>query len=71
MEPLGVAAGAVHQQGQRRAQITGETGAGHGFASQVQRFGLAAAASVTLGMVLLVATLIQLRVGRGTERHLA
>ena len=42
-----------------------------GFASQIQRFGLAAAASVTLGVVLLVATLIQLRVGRGSESHLA
>lgn len=42
-----------------------------GFATQVQRFGLAAAASVLLGLVLLVATLLQLRVGRGTEGHLA
>src|SRR5690606_25313985 len=42
-----------------------------GFATQVQRFGLAAAASVLLGLVLLVATLVQLRVGRGTEGHLA
>lgn len=42
-----------------------------GFASQLQRFGLAAAASVVLGAVLLVATLAQLRVGRGTEGHLA
>ncbi len=42
-----------------------------GFASQVQRFGLAAAASVVLGVVLLVATLAQLRTGRGTEGHLA
>lgn len=42
-----------------------------GFASQVQRFGLAAAASVMLGLVLLIATLIQLRLGRGSERHLA
>lgn len=42
-----------------------------GFASQIQRFGLAAAASVTLGVVLLIATLIQLRVGRGSESHLA
>jgi alpha-1,4-digalacturonate transport system permease protein len=42
-----------------------------GFASQIQRFGLAAAASVTLGVVLLIATLIQLRLGRGSESHLA
>lgn len=42
-----------------------------GFASQVQRFGLAAAASVILGLVLLIATLIQLRLGRDSERHLA
>lgn len=42
-----------------------------GFATQVQRFGLAAAASVMLGIVLLVATLAQLRIGRGTEGHLA
>ena len=42
-----------------------------GFASQIQRFGLAASASVTLGVVLLIATLIQLRVGRGSESHLA
>ncbi|HZJ09445.1 MAG TPA: sugar ABC transporter permease [Trueperaceae bacterium] len=41
-----------------------------GFATQVQRFGLAAAASVVLGVVLLVATLAQLRLGRGTEGHL-
>lgn len=42
-----------------------------GFASQIQRFGLAAAASVTLGVVLLIATLIQLRLGRRSEGHLA
>lgn len=42
-----------------------------GFATQVQRFGLAAAASVVLGVVLLVATLVQLRLGRNTEGHLA
>ena len=42
-----------------------------GFASQIQRFGLAAAASVVLGLVLLIATLIQLRLGRGSERHLS
>ena len=42
-----------------------------GFGTQVPRFGLAAATSVSLGAVLLVATLIQLRVGRGGERHLA
>ncbi len=42
-----------------------------GFASQIQRFGLAASASVTLGVVLLIATLIQLRLGRGSESHLA
>jgi alpha-1,4-digalacturonate transport system permease protein len=42
-----------------------------GFGTQSPRFGMAAAASVTLGAVLLVATLIQLRLGRGSERHLA
>lgn len=42
-----------------------------GFASQIQRFGLAASASVTLGVVLLIVTLIQLRLGRGSESHLA
>ncbi len=42
-----------------------------GFGTQNPRFGMAAAASVTLGAVLLVATLIQLRIGRGSERHLA
>jgi alpha-1,4-digalacturonate transport system permease protein len=42
-----------------------------GFGTPRPRFGMAAAASVTLGAVLLVATLIQLRVGRGSERHLA
>ncbi len=42
-----------------------------GFATQVQRFGLAAAASVVLGLLLLIATLIQMRLGRGSERHLA
>lgn len=42
-----------------------------GFASQIQRFGLAAAASVALGVVLLVATLVQLRLGRRSESHLA
>lgn len=42
-----------------------------GFASQIQRFGLAASASVTLGVVLLIATLVQLRLGRGSESHLA
>lgn len=42
-----------------------------GFATQIQRFGLAAAASVTLGVVLLILTLIQLRVGGRGESHLA
>lgn len=42
-----------------------------GFATQIPRFGMAAAASVTLGAVLLIATIIQLRLGRGSERHLA
>jgi len=42
-----------------------------GFGTQSPRFGMAAAASVTLGAVLLVATLIQLRLGRSSERHLA
>lgn len=40
-----------------------------GFASQIQRFGLAAAASVVLGATLLVLTLLQLRLGR-SERPL-
>jgi alpha-1,4-digalacturonate transport system permease protein len=35
-----------------------------GFSSQVQRFGLAAAASVLVGAALLVFTLLQLRIGR-------
>lgn len=42
-----------------------------GFGTQSPRFGMAAAASVTLGVVLLIATLIQLRLGQGSERHLA
>ena len=42
-----------------------------GFGTQSPRFGMAAAASVILGAVLLVATLIQLRLGRSSERHLA
>ena len=42
-----------------------------GFGTPRPRFGMAAAASVTLGAVLLVATLIQLRIGRSSERHLA
>jgi alpha-1,4-digalacturonate transport system permease protein len=42
-----------------------------GFGTQNPRFGMAATASVTLGAVLLVATLAQLRIGRGSERHLA
>jgi alpha-1,4-digalacturonate transport system permease protein len=41
-----------------------------GFASQIQQFGLAAAASVLLGVTLLVFTLIQLRLGRSSERGL-
>ena len=42
-----------------------------GFASQIQRFGLAAAASVLLGSILLIFTLVQLWVGRRGEGHLA
>jgi len=38
-----------------------------GFASQVQRFGLAAAASVVLGVALLILTLAQLWLGRRAE----
>lgn len=38
-----------------------------GFSNQIQRFGLAAAASVVLGTALLVFTLIQLRLGRASE----
>jgi alpha-1,4-digalacturonate transport system permease protein len=38
-----------------------------GFASQIQRFGLASAASVVLGLALLIFTLIQLRLGQGSE----
>ena len=41
-----------------------------GFASQIQRFGLAAAASVVLGVTLLVLTLLQLRLGRSSESSL-
>ncbi len=37
-----------------------------GFSNQVQRFGLAAAASVVLGVTLLIFTLIQLYLGRAT-----
>ncbi len=36
-----------------------------GFANQIQRFGLAAAASVLLGVTLWIFTMIQLRLGRG------
>jgi alpha-1,4-digalacturonate transport system permease protein len=35
-----------------------------GFSNQIQRFGLAAAASMVMGAVLLILTLIQLRLGR-------
>jgi len=38
-----------------------------GFANQIQRFGLAAAASVVLGVALFIFTLIQLRIGRSSE----
>ena len=38
-----------------------------GFASQIQRFGLAAAASVVLGLTLLVLTLVQLWLGRKSD----
>ena len=38
-----------------------------GFSNQVQRFGLAAAASVVLGVTLLIFTLIQLRLGRSSD----
>lgn len=38
-----------------------------GFSSQIQRFGLAAAASVVLGITLLIFTLIQLWIGRSAE----
>jgi alpha-1,4-digalacturonate transport system permease protein len=38
-----------------------------GFSGQPQRFGLAAAASVLLGITLLIFTLIQLRLGRSSE----
>ncbi len=41
-----------------------------GFANQIQRFGLAAAASVVLGLTLLVLTLLQLRLGRSSESSL-
>ncbi len=41
-----------------------------GFSSQIQRFGLAAAASVVLGLTLLILTLLQLRLGRSSERAL-
>lgn len=38
-----------------------------GFSSQIQRFGLAAAASVLVGIALLIFTLIQLRLGRNAD----
>lgn len=38
-----------------------------GFSNQIQRFGLASAASVVLGVTLLIFTLIQLRLGRSSE----
>lgn len=38
-----------------------------GFSNQIQRFGLASAASVTLGVVLLVFTLLQLYLGRRSD----
>ena len=38
-----------------------------GFANQIQRFGLAAAASVVLGVTLWIFTLIQLRIGRSSD----
>lgn len=38
-----------------------------GFANQIQRFGLAAAASVLLGVTLWIFTMIQLRLGRGSD----
>ncbi|MCB0131705.1 MAG: sugar ABC transporter permease, partial [Caldilineaceae bacterium] len=38
-----------------------------GFSGQPQRFGLAAAASVLLGVTLLIFTLIQLRLGRSSD----
>jgi alpha-1,4-digalacturonate transport system permease protein len=38
-----------------------------GFSNQIQQFGLASAASVVMGFVLLVFTLVQLRMGRSSE----
>lgn len=38
-----------------------------GFATQIRQFGLASAASVVLGLALLVLTLIQLRLGQGSD----
>jgi alpha-1,4-digalacturonate transport system permease protein len=38
-----------------------------GFANQIQQFGLASAASVVLGLALLVFTLLQLRVGQRSD----
>ena len=38
-----------------------------GFANQIQRFGLAAAASVLLGVTLWIFTMIQLRIGRSSD----
>lgn len=37
------------------------------FANQIQQYGLASAASVVLGVILLVLTLIQLRAGRQSD----
>lgn len=38
-----------------------------GFSNQIQQFGLASAASVVLGMTLLIFTLLQLRLGRSSD----
>lgn len=38
-----------------------------GFANQIQQFGLASAASVVLGLALLVFTLVQLRIGQNSD----
>jgi alpha-1,4-digalacturonate transport system permease protein len=37
------------------------------FANQIQQFGLASAASVILGVILLILTLFQLRIGRQSD----
>lgn len=48
-------------------EFLGENVVGTGFSDQIARRGLAAAASMLMGGVLFVLTMIQLRVGRKSE----